>query len=268
MDPLTKRQLQELEYHQEHARYLANDLEPLSYDVVTSSKRRWWNAYWDIWTFLIGLPLRGKRVLVVGCGAGQDALFFAKLGAVVSAFDLSPDMLALAAARAKADGLSVAFAQMPSEKQDYPDDTFDLVFARDILHHVEIPTTMMEICRVSKPNAVFVADEIYSHSITDWIRRSWLVERLLYPAMQRFIYKGEKPYITKDERKMTQKDIAHVKSCLINVRHQKYFNFIVTRLIPDRYDIFAKVDRMILILLGWFGYVVAGRIVFVGTIRK
>src|SRR3954453_2094790 len=92
---LTERQRREVDYHKEHAALLEANLRPLDYDVITSSARRWWNHYWDIWTFLISLQLEGKKVLVVGCGAGEDALRFAKLGAVVSAFDLSADMLAL-----------------------------------------------------------------------------------------------------------------------------------------------------------------------------
>ena len=268
MDTLTDRQRREIEYHKDHAASVANNFRAMNYDVITSPKRRWWNAYWDIWTFLLALQLRDKSILVVGCGAGGDALQFAKLGAIVSAFDLSPDMIAHGIKLAKQNGLSVKFAVMPSEKMEYADSAFDIVFARDILHHVDILATMKEIARVSKPEALFVVDEIYSHSFTDLTRRSWLVERFLYPAMKGFIYNGEKPYITEDERKMNEFDVAHVKTYLKDFRYHKYFNLFVNRIVPDKFDILNKLDRVCLIILGRIGYFVAGRIVFAGSVHE
>ena len=167
---LTDRQRREVEYHREHAREIAKSR--IDFSVVTSTKRRWWNAYWAMWTLLIGSNLVDKRVLVVGCGAGDDAIYFAKLGAIVSAFDLSPDMLLIARNRATRENLSIEFDEMPAEAMTYRAGTFDLVFCRDILHHVDIDRTMREVVRVSKPHARFVANEIYSHSFTDLIRHS------------------------------------------------------------------------------------------------
>ena len=268
MNNLTERQKREIEYHKEHAALLQTTRHPVNFDIVTSPKRRWWNAYWSVWTFLRDIPLQERKVLVVGCGAGDDALIFAELGATVSAFDLSLEMLALAVRKAKESGLTISFEQMPAEKMTYRSGTFDLVFARDILHHVDIPATMDEIVRVSKPGAIFVVDEIYSHSITDVIRRSWIVERLLYLKMKGFIYNGSKPYITQDERKMSEGDIAQVSSRLSSVQCKKFYNMVVTRLIPDTFTPTAKLDRIALTILGSIGRFVAGRIVLVGTLRK
>jgi len=268
MESLTDRQRRELEYHKKHAVAVTEKFKSVDYDVVTSPARRWWNAYWDIWTFLIGLHVRGKKILVVGCGWGADALRFAKLGAIVSACDLSPEMMAHGVKLAAQDGLTVEFAEMPCERMTYRDGTFDIVFCRDILHHVDIPTTMREIARVAKPDALLVVDEIYSHSMTDWIRHSWLVERVLYRTMQRFIYKGKLLYITEDERKMTEKDIALVKSHVPAFSYHKYFNFVVTRIVPDNYLVLNKVDRLVLKMLGPIGYYIAGRIAFVGRLQS
>jgi ubiquinone/menaquinone biosynthesis C-methylase UbiE len=267
-DTLTDRQRREFEFHTAHARSVAEQSRSINYEPVTSPVRRWWNAHWDSWTFLRGLQLRGQRVLVVGCGAGSDALLFAKLGAVVSAFDLSPDMLAHGIRLAKQDGLSVDFAAMAAENMEYQTSTFDIVFCRDILHHVDIPATMNEIVRVAKPGALLFVNEIYSHSITNLIRHSRPVERALYPMMQRFIYKGQKPYITEDERKMTERDVAEVRSHFGTLQYCKYFNFLVTRIVPDRFRSLNKLDRIALKLLGPLGYFLAGRIVFVGRLQE
>jgi ubiquinone/menaquinone biosynthesis C-methylase UbiE len=54
----------------------------------------------------------------------------------------------------------------------YQDSSFDCIIARNILHHVDIPLTMREIVRVAKPDAMFMVDEIYSHSWTEKLRRA------------------------------------------------------------------------------------------------
>ena len=264
MDELTERQQRELEYHRKHASLVAEKFRSVNYDVVTSATRWWWNAYWDIWTFLIGQQLAGKKVLIAGCGWGGDALRFAKLGAVVSACDLSSDMMALGIKLAKDSDLNVSFAQMPCEKMTYEADTFDVIFCRDILHHVDIHATMKEITRVAKPGALLVADEIYSHSILDRIRHSWVVERFVYPMVRKWIYKGKILYITEDERKMTEDDIDLVKSYIEILLFIKYFNFISTRIVSENVECIAKADRVCLYLLGPLGRYLGGRATFAG----
>jgi 2-polyprenyl-3-methyl-5-hydroxy-6-metoxy-1,4-benzoquinol methylase len=265
---LTDRQRRELEYHRSHARENERLLaSPFSYEVLESRKRRWWNAYWRMYDHLLTLDLRDKEVLVVGCGFGDDALRLAKLGARVSAFDLSPESIDIARALAKREGLSVAFEQMPAEAMRYGDDKFDYVIARDILHHVDIPRTMREIVRVSKPGGVLVVNEMYSHSVTDKIRRSALVERFLYPKMQKFIYGGEKPYITEDERKLTEEDVRQIASFLKVRPSMDYYNFVVTRLLPEQRAI-AKVDRVLLQAARPLRRWLAGRVLFLAPVAK
>lgn len=266
---LTKRQKNELEYHREHARENAAILnKPFSWDVLDHPSQRWWNAYWQMYAYLSGLNLKGKRVLVVGCGFGDDALRLAKLGADVYAFDLSPDSLSIAKALADREGLAISFEEMPAEALRYETDFFDFIIARDILHHVDIPRAMSEIRRVSKPGALFIVNEIYSHSLSDRIRHSVLVEKILYPRLQRFIYGEGKPYITEDERKLTELDIRAITKQLQTLEFKKYFNFLVTRIVPDRYETLSKVDRVLLIMLKPLGHLLAGRILFSGHISK
>ncbi len=267
MYELSDRQRREVEYHKHHAETAADKFRAVEFEVVTAKKRRWWNAYWDVWTSMLGLSLEGKTVLVAGCGAGADALRFAKAGATVFAFDLSPDMLAHGVRLAEQLHLSVEFAVMPCEQMSYREKTFDLVFARDILHHVDIPATMKEISRVAKPGAVFVMDEIYSHSITNIVRHSSMVKKFLYPRMQKFVYGHPKPYITSDERKLTERDVVLVNSFLKSGARKKYFNFLVTRILPDRYALVNRVDRIILIMAGPLACFLAGRIVQSGHVR-
>jgi len=70
---LTERQRRELEHHRAHA--VENEAllaQPFSWDVVERPAVRWWNAYRQMYVYLTRLGLAGKRVLVVGCGFGDD----------------------------------------------------------------------------------------------------------------------------------------------------------------------------------------------------
>lgn len=266
---LTERQQRELDYHKEHAKLHKSMLSaPFSWEVLQDPGRRWWNAYWGMYEYLVNCDLKNKAVLVVGCGFGDDALRLAKLGAKVSAFDLSLDSLEIAKALAVREGLEIDFQQMPAERMLYADNTFDYVLARDILHHVDIPETMREIVRVCKPDALFVVNEIYSHSITDKIRHSTLVEKVLYPRMRKLIYGPGKPYITEDERKLSESDLQEIEGHLQPRLFTKHFNFLVTRIIPDRFDSLARVDRLLMRMLRPVGHLIAGRVLFSAHVKK
>ncbi|MCI0336592.1 MAG: class I SAM-dependent methyltransferase [Acidobacteria bacterium] len=266
---LTDRQQRELDYHREHAkehRWILDS--PFSWEVLQDPGKRWWNAYWEMYAYLAECDLKGKSVLIVGCGFGHDALLIAKLGASVSAFDLSPDSLQIARELAIREGLQIAFDEMPAEHMRYEDSTFDYIIAQDILHHVDIPRTMGEIVRVAKPNAVLVVNEIYSHSVTDKIRRSSLVKKVLYPRMQRLIYGPGKPYITEDERKLSELDLMEIIKPLQSIQFEKHFNFLVTRVVPHRFELLCKVDRLLLRLLQPIGRLLAGRVLFSACVSK
>jgi ubiquinone/menaquinone biosynthesis C-methylase UbiE len=258
---LTERQAREVDYHRGHAACTAANWSEFTDAAATSPRRRWWNAYWSTWTYLRALPLEGVSVLVVGCGAGSDAMLFARLGADVSAFDLSPNMLTLARQHAEREGLCIRFDECQCEALVYTNRSFDLIFVRDVLHHVEIPAAMCEIARVARPDALLVIDEIYSHSWTELVRRSRFVDGFLYPLMVSWIYVGKNPYITADERKMTEADIELTLKHTGRVETVSYYNMIVTRILPDRWPIVCKLDRLLLIALGSLGRLFAGRIV-------
>ena len=266
---LTARQQHELDYHRERAQQHRQIVDaPFSYAVLDNPRRRWWNAYWRMYACIAEHDFPSKHALVIGCGFGDDALRLARLGFTVHAFDLSPDSLAIATALAAREKLSIDFQQMPAERLAYADSMFDLILARDILHHVDIPLAMAQIVRVAKPGALFIADEIYSHSVTDTVRHSRFVEKFLYPRMQRFVYGQNKPYITADERKLTQHDVAMVMAALHPPELKRYFNFIATRLLPDRWDIVGKADQILLRMLRPFAPILAGRILLAARVAK
>ena len=264
---LSERQQRELEYHREHAdknKHILN--EPFNYDVIEESERRWWNQYWAMFTYLLDTDLSNKHVLVVGCGFGSDAINLAKAGAKVSAFDLSPESLEIAAALAEREGLEIDFQAMPAEKLNYPDDTFDIVVARDILHHVDIPDVVREIKRVAKQDGLLCFNEVYSHSIMHRIRYSRFIDKWLYPKMVSIIY-SDGVYITDDEERLTEKEVSLLLSEMKEVETRKYFNAVVTRLVPDRFKLISKVDQLLLKYLPFIAPLLGSRVLVGAKIK-
>lgn len=263
---LSERQARELAYHEVHAREHAAEYAVIDYALVTASERRWWNQAWCMYTELLRGGVAGKRVLVVGCGFGEDCIRLAKAGAHVHGFDLSPALLQVGRDLAKREGLDVDFRQMPAERLDYEDDFFDVILARDILHHVEIPQAMNELVRVAKPGARILVNEVYTHSAIDRIRHSWFVREVLYKRMVRIVYGDRKPYITEDERKMNEADMARVQAAM-DVDFERHFDLLVNRVLPSDRTVLGVVDYLALNLFRPFARLCGGRVIVAGTIR-
>ena len=54
--------------HEEHVGHAALLDQPIAWEILERPETRWWNAYWQMYAVLKSLDLRGKSVLVVGCG--------------------------------------------------------------------------------------------------------------------------------------------------------------------------------------------------------
>ena len=101
-------------------------------------------------------PRPGERVLELACGAGGLALAAAPLvgpGGEVVASDVSPEMTAIAAARARAAGLDqVTPRVLDLQAIDEPDAAYDVVLCREGLMFAPDPTrAVAEIRRVLRP---------------------------------------------------------------------------------------------------------------------
>lgn len=96
--------------------------------------------------------VRGKTLLDLGCGAGENSVYFAKLGAHCIASDYSPGMVEVALKLAESNGVSIEGRVINAMAIDYPDNSFDIVYAANLLHHIPDPEqTIREIHRVLKP---------------------------------------------------------------------------------------------------------------------
>jgi 2-polyprenyl-3-methyl-5-hydroxy-6-metoxy-1,4-benzoquinol methylase len=265
MTELTPRQQREVAYHARHSFALREIRQPDLHEVIDRPTRKWWNHYWVAYSILFTAGLRGRSVLVPGCGAGIDAIRCAKLGANVQAIDLSPDMLRLAEESAAAEGVAVEFRCMPAERLVYVDNTFDVIFVRDLLHHCDIGACLSELARVAKPGALVVIDELYTHSALQELRNSTL-GLWVYAMVRPHIYHGQVPYITEDERKINEDELDTIRGALTDARC-RYFNVIVNRFIPD-WDPAEMVDRVLVKSIGPIGRWLAGRILLTGYVSK
>lgn len=118
----------------------------------------------------------GMRLLDVGCGPGTITADLAELvapGGRVTAVDAAEDVLEQAAAHVKERGLAgaVDFAVADVHALDFPDDSFDLVHAHQVLQHVGDPVrALREMRRVCRPGGVVAVRD------ADYAAMTW------YPA--------------------------------------------------------------------------------------
>lgn len=96
--------------------------------------------------------VRGKRLLDLGCGAGENSVYFGMKGADCVATDYSPGMVEVALKLAEANGVKVEGFTANAMELDFPDESFDIVYASNLLHHLPEPKlAIREMHRVLKP---------------------------------------------------------------------------------------------------------------------
>lgn len=96
--------------------------------------------------------VRGKYLLDLGCGAGENSVYFAQRGARCVAADYSPGMVEVALKLAESNQVQVEGRVINAMAIDLPDNTFDIVYASNLLHHIPDPKlALAEMHRVLKP---------------------------------------------------------------------------------------------------------------------
>jgi 2-polyprenyl-6-hydroxyphenyl methylase/3-demethylubiquinone-9 3-methyltransferase len=99
------------------------------------------------------LPLKGARVLDVGCGAGLLSEAMAREGAQVTALDLSPQLIDVARLHLLESGLDVDYRLESVESlADTQAGAFDAVTCMEMLEHVPDPAAVVAACaRLLRP---------------------------------------------------------------------------------------------------------------------
>ena len=132
--------------------------------VVAQHARR--RAEVEAW-FLLPRLQSGQRLLDVGCGPGTVTTGLARAVApgLVTGLDAAPDVLAAARQHAAETGLAnLEFVEGDVYDLNHPDETFDIVYANQLLQHLSDPVdALREIRRVLRPGGLLaVRDADYA----------------------------------------------------------------------------------------------------------
>jgi ubiquinone/menaquinone biosynthesis C-methylase UbiE len=99
--------------------------------------------------------LKGKNILDLGCGGGEEVMHFVATGAERAVgVDISEGLIEIAKKYAKKRG---EFFAMDMEKLDFPKATFDFVYSSLVLHYVSSwKKTLAQVGKVLKPGGEFL----------------------------------------------------------------------------------------------------------------
>lgn len=107
--------------------------------------------------------LTGRRVADIGCGAGENAVLLALLGAHVTGLDVSPVAVEKAKALAASAGVSDRVDVRVQSFEDFEagEGAFDVVWVDAFLHHMlpVLDATMVSLVKLLKPGGLMVIAE-------------------------------------------------------------------------------------------------------------
>lgn len=109
--------------------------------------------------------LKGKKILDLGCGPGESSVYFALKGGDVTACDVSDGMLEITKKLAEIRNVKLSVLQAYSDNlKEIDNETYDIVYAANLLHHVDIEKTIKEVRRVLKDGGIFVSWDPLAHN--------------------------------------------------------------------------------------------------------
>ncbi len=154
--------------------------------------------------------VKNIKILNLGCGLGEEAVYLAILGAKVVAIDISNEMLKTTKKLAKKYKVNknITYRKMSCEDMKFKNNSFDAVLGCNILHHVNIKKTVKETKRVLKPKgvAIFAEPLAYNPVIN-------LYRRMAYKVR------------TDDEHPLFMSDIKQIKEVFPNTSHYEFHLF-------------------------------------------
>lgn len=167
------------------------------------------------------------RILEVGCGAGEYTRRLARLGCPVTAIDITPVLVENA--RRTIGGEQMRFLVMDATDPGLPAGSFDVVFGKSILHHIDFRRALANYRRLLAPGgSIFFSEPNLVNPLNFF--------GLKLPALRRRLEFSE------DEIAFTRGQLLGVLNGLgyrrVRVEH---FDFLFPR-IPDR--LIDAVDRL------------------------
>lgn len=108
--------------------------------------------------------ITGKKILDMGCGAGESSIYFCIKGADVTAIDISDGMINILKDNAIKYNVKIKTKVCTSHNTGFNNNSFDIVYAANLLHHVDLENTLREINRILKPGGILVSWDPLAHN--------------------------------------------------------------------------------------------------------
>jgi 2-polyprenyl-3-methyl-5-hydroxy-6-metoxy-1,4-benzoquinol methylase len=183
----------------------------------------------------LGPSLEGRRVLEICCHTGEFGAILAHFGATVDAIDIAEPVIELAARRATVNGLQGRLRPqvMSVHALRFPPGTFDVVFGKASLHHLDVAAAADEIAMALRPGGIGVFSEPISFSPTLYRLRQ------LVPVAPDVDSPDERPLSRADLDRFVQPFASH---------EEAYGRMLgrLGRVVPGAQQWLGRVDRAIL----------------------
>jgi SAM-dependent methyltransferase len=178
--------------------------------------------------------IRGRTVLDLGCGTGENIIPLVERGARVIGMDISPDLIALAQKRLDDAELEATLEVGSAYDTGQPDESVDLIFCIALLHHLDIGRAVDEMLRILAKGGIVILKEPVRFS------RAYAFLRGMLPARED-VSEFEHPLTREEVTAMTRR---------FEVREVRYFRLpfipLVCGMLPFIKFAAWKVDRWIL----------------------
>lgn len=214
----------ELAFQAERASRMGHIRRTPDHVVDRYREARSWRLFPTEFLFAHLRDIRDRDVLDFGCGDGALSVAMARLGARVTALDISPELVEVARRRAALNGVAdrIRFVVQDITVRPLAPDRFDFAVCDLVLHHVDLRSVVPLIVASLKPGGTAVVVEPIAFS--PWLQ--WLRDRV---PIDRRASPGERP--------LNEAEVAFVLRELVETK-TAHFNLLgrLRRLFPNRHD--------------------------------
>ncbi len=200
--------------------------------------------------------LNGKTLLEIGCGSGEQACYFARLGGVITVIDISQESLNCASQLARHQKVKLKTVLMDAQQLAFPAQSFDLIYINSTLMHVDSLKVFEECSRVLKADGKLV-----------------LIEPMQFAPLVKF-YRFFSSYRKMKPKYLTFRMIREGRKYFSEYRSEGFYLFsslllpvffVRIRWLQGIYRSVAKIDSR---LVKWFSFLQYGCWVSVTEFRK
>jgi len=153
--------------------------------------------------------IEGRKVLDIGSGLGESAVYFALKGADVTAADISPEMVGRCMETARHHGVEgrVKGVVSPAEGLDLPGEEFDVIYMANLLHHVsDFAPLLQGLKEHLRPGGLFV---------------SW--DPIAYNPLINVYRRMAKDVRTRNERPLRRRDLDAIGRIFPGMEHREFW---------------------------------------------